>query len=122
MILYQQETKLCYIFYIINYLIKYYNILFDYFKMNKKKYIKDYINNEYCLKSIKQNNNYMKILNILLIINQLIIYENFILIKTCECDNNSRNDYNYIIKYIKQMIKYLKELKEYCSFYRKNEN
>ena len=69
MILYQQKTKWCYIFYIINYLIKYYNILFDYFKMNKKKYIKDYINNEYCLKSIKQNNNYMKILNILLIIN-----------------------------------------------------
>ena len=83
--------------------------------MNKKKYIKDYINNEYCLKSIKQNNNYMKILNILLRINQLIIYENLILIKICECDSNSRNDYNYIIKYIKQMIKYLKELKEYCS-------
>ena len=75
-------------FFIINYLIKYYSILFYYFKMNKKKYIKDYINNEYCLKSIKQNNNYMKILNILLIINQLIIYENFILIKICECDNN----------------------------------
>ena len=56
-------------FYIINYLIKYYNILFDYLQMNKKKYIKDYINNEYSLKSIKQNNNYMKILNILLIIN-----------------------------------------------------
>ena len=69
--------------------------------MNKKKYIKDYINNEYYLKSIKQNNNYMKVLNILLIINQLIIYENFILIKICECDSNSRNDYNYIIKYIK---------------------
>ena len=69
MILYQQEIKWCYIFYIINYLIKYYNILFDYFKMNKKKYIKDYINNEYSLKSIKQNNNYMKILNILLIFN-----------------------------------------------------
>ena len=43
----------------------------------------------------------MKVLNILLIINQLIIYENFILIKICECDNNSRNNYNYIIKYIK---------------------
>ena len=101
MILYQQETKWCYIFYIINYLIKYYNILFDYFKMNKKKYIKDYINNEYCLKSIKQNNNYMKILNILLIFNQLIIYKIFILIKICEFDNNLRNCYNYIIKYIK---------------------
>ena len=69
MIFYQLETKLCYIFYIINYLIKYYNILFDYFKMNKKKYIKSYINNEYYLKSIKQNNNYMKVLNILLIFN-----------------------------------------------------
>ena len=69
MILYQQEIKQCYIFYIINYLIKYYNILFDYFKMNKKKYIKYYINNEYYLKSIKQNNNYIKVLNILLIIN-----------------------------------------------------
>ena len=65
---YQQEIKLCYIFYIINYLIKYYNILFDYFQ-NEKKYIKYYINNEYSLKSIKQNNNYMKVLNILLIIN-----------------------------------------------------
>ena len=86
--LYQQKTKWCYIFYIINYLIKYYNILFYYFKINKKKYIKYYINNEYHLKSIKQNNNYMKVLNILLIINKLIIYENFILIKTCEYDNN----------------------------------
>ena len=99
--LYQQKTKWCYIFYIINYLIKYYNILFYYFKINKKKYIKYYINNEYHLKSIKQNNNYMKVLNILLIINKLIIYENFILIKTCECDSNSINYYNYIIKYIK---------------------
>ena len=69
MMFYQLETKLCYIFYIVNYLIKYYNILFDYFQMNKNKYIKYYINNEYSLKSIKQNNNYMKVLNILLIIN-----------------------------------------------------
>ena len=45
----------------------------------------------------------------------MIIYEKFILIKICEDDNNLRNCYNYIIKYIKQMIKYLKELKEYCS-------
>ena len=39
----------------------------------------------------------------------MIIYENLILINICGCDNNLRNYYNYIIKYTKQMIKYLSD-------------